>query len=106
MIFFFQAEDGIRDLYVTGVQTCALPISALDDEITRTGANAHTDRATCVRVRASTRDLVIERREHHRPAHGSRSEVRRVGKVYTLMRAFEMSIITTKRKVLSLTDQD
>src|SRR6266496_154860 len=25
--FFFQAEDGIRDLYVTGVQTCALPIS-------------------------------------------------------------------------------
>src|SRR6266496_5120568 len=30
--FFFQAEDGIRDLYVTGVQTCALPIfAALDD---------------------------------------------------------------------------
>src|SRR5690349_24579205 len=27
--FFFQAEDGIRDLYVTGVQTCALPISGL-----------------------------------------------------------------------------
>src|SRR2546428_2302425 len=26
MIFFFQAEDGIRDLNVTGVQTCALPI--------------------------------------------------------------------------------
>src|SRR6267378_6593349 len=25
-LFFFQAEDGIRDLYVTGVQTCALPI--------------------------------------------------------------------------------
>src|SRR3712207_7974336 len=27
--FFFQAEDGIRDIGVTGVQTCALPISAL-----------------------------------------------------------------------------
>src|SRR5205809_6512628 len=26
--FFFQAEDGIRDVAVTGVQTCALPISA------------------------------------------------------------------------------
>src|SRR5690606_39313172 len=25
--FFFQAEDGIRDFHVTGVQTCALPIS-------------------------------------------------------------------------------
>src|SRR2546430_12721489 len=28
MVFFFQAEDGIRDLTVTGVQTCALPIYA------------------------------------------------------------------------------
>src|SRR5256886_8865315 len=28
MFFFFQAEDGIRDLTVTGVQTCALPISS------------------------------------------------------------------------------
>src|SRR5687767_15276368 len=27
MCFFFQAEDGIRDKLVTGVQTCALPIS-------------------------------------------------------------------------------
>src|SRR2546425_6544051 len=29
--FFFQAEDGIRDKLVTGVQTCALPISARRD---------------------------------------------------------------------------
>src|SRR6266536_6379722 len=28
VFFFFQAEDGIRDPLVTGVQTCALPISA------------------------------------------------------------------------------
>src|SRR5690606_40209695 len=27
--FFFQAEDGIRDFHVTGVQTCALPIWAV-----------------------------------------------------------------------------
>src|SRR5439155_5635296 len=27
VFFFFQAEDGIRDGHVTGVQTCALPIS-------------------------------------------------------------------------------
>src|SRR5690606_40986747 len=26
VLFFFQAEDGIRDFHVTGVQTCALPI--------------------------------------------------------------------------------
>src|SRR5690606_40770885 len=35
--FFFQAEDGIRDFHVTGVQTCALPIlicrSAVDSTV-------------------------------------------------------------------------
>src|SRR5256885_4763568 len=30
VVFFFQAEDGIRDYKVTGVQTCALPISFMD----------------------------------------------------------------------------
>src|SRR2546426_7950582 len=30
IFFFFQAEDGIRDYKVTGVQTCALPISPLE----------------------------------------------------------------------------
>src|SRR5690606_39593938 len=29
LVFFFQAEDGIRDFHVTGVQTCALPISII-----------------------------------------------------------------------------
>src|SRR5687767_1832348 len=28
LVFYFQAEDGIRDKLVTGVQTCALPISS------------------------------------------------------------------------------
>src|SRR2546430_3152669 len=32
IFFFFQAEDGIRDLTVTGVQTCALPICIRQDE--------------------------------------------------------------------------
>src|SRR5438034_2357351 len=31
LFFFFQAEDGIRDHCVTGVQTCALPIFAMDE---------------------------------------------------------------------------
>src|SRR2546427_12313384 len=39
--FFFQAEDGIRDLTVTGVQTCALPISGC----TASGCGGHPDRA-------------------------------------------------------------
>src|SRR2546430_7741258 len=32
-VFFFQAEDGIRDLTVTGVQTCALPIYRHSDVV-------------------------------------------------------------------------
>src|SRR2546427_4385271 len=38
--FFFQAEDGIRDLTVTGVQTCALPISSGDGGVRRLKHNA------------------------------------------------------------------
>src|SRR5690606_16509210 len=36
--FFFQAEDGIRDFHVTGVQTCALPISARSSRAVVAGA--------------------------------------------------------------------
>src|SRR5687767_15198413 len=38
--FFFQAEDGIRDKLVTGVQTCALPISALASLVVKAAAFA------------------------------------------------------------------
>src|SRR5437879_6929171 len=38
IVFFFQAEDGIRDTSVTGVQTCALPIS--DARVVRGGTPA------------------------------------------------------------------
>src|SRR2546427_12620257 len=37
LFFFFQAEDGIRDLTVTGVQTCALPISRWTCSLRREG---------------------------------------------------------------------
>src|SRR5215208_2939410 len=37
--FFFQAEDGIRDGHVTGVQTCAIPISSLSP-ISRAASDA------------------------------------------------------------------
>src|SRR5260370_26925618 len=40
--FFFQAEDGIRDSSVTGVQTCALPISRGKDTNTVSKKSART----------------------------------------------------------------
>src|SRR5690348_18025573 len=51
-IFFFQAEDGIRDGRVTGVQTCALPIS-----LPETSARLlHPDRATDGGIRSLPAD--------------------------------------------------
>src|SRR2546427_8466616 len=56
--FFFQAEDGIRDLTVTGVQTCALPIySALAGKTKVTGFNIELfDNGTLKSVNAHAED--------------------------------------------------
>src|SRR5207245_3740024 len=63
IFFFFQAEDGIRDATVTGVQTCALPILA---PWSRNG------RRTKPSVAPTSRMIAISRLR--------RSEERRVGK--------------------------
>src|SRR2546422_6871954 len=47
VVFFFQAEDGIRDVAVTGVQTCALPICAAG---LRTASTKRSRRRTKSRV--------------------------------------------------------
>src|SRR5215211_2313825 len=52
--FFFQAEDGIRDHCVTGVQTCALPICWVDRLATRLGVSAATLRSALQDVRDAT----------------------------------------------------
>ena len=44
ILFFFQAEDGIRDHCVTGVQTCALPILRLVEYLIEEIPTAHTIR--------------------------------------------------------------
>src|SRR5207244_6156027 len=67
VIFFFQAEDGIRDDLVTGVQTCALPIS-----IWLVTSGSGTRRATSLSATTACRFGM-------RPSR-SRSEERRVGK--------------------------
>src|SRR5690606_40256516 len=41
-VFFFQAEDGIRDFHVTGVQTCALPIFSAEEIAWHTEAIARS----------------------------------------------------------------
>src|SRR5256885_11718113 len=86
LFFFFQAEDGIRDYKVTGVQTCALPISGrdrgvggedagaftrnVDDQQFETRGGAGLERTACVNVPSP---LVGQ-------SNAVRSEERRVGK--------------------------
>src|SRR5437762_11653579 len=76
MNFFFQAEDGIRDTSVTGVQTCALPISEGGDVI---GANEAVSRQDALRMMTS----MAARFSFDEKTRGSietRSEERRVGR--------------------------
>src|SRR5689334_24686913 len=82
--FFFQAEDGIRDGTVTGVQTCALPISdaghILDEQVPA-GDEAH-DRELDLGAFALEHlaDVLDDALRDPRAFRRGRSEERRVGK--------------------------
>src|SRR2546430_8538453 len=86
--FFFQAEDGIRDLTVTGVQTCALPILIAQKSgkvinvasvLGQVGLPGYTVYgATKGGIIALTRALGVEWARHN--IQVNRSEERRVGK--------------------------
>src|SRR2546429_1442877 len=87
LFFFFQAEDGIRDVAVTGVQTCALPISRCQ----RTSRVERHDQSLSGNGYANPGQVrLASRRTGHAgtaaalrlalPHPGARSEERRVGK--------------------------
>src|SRR2546430_4449058 len=82
--FFFQAEDGIRDLTVTGVQTCALPISSRDDDLVVELLRAQCDQvrmAVALRVELPAGPDQASHLGSGEPAlRRRRSEERRVGK--------------------------
>src|SRR5438309_5397236 len=77
VFFFFQAEDGIRDGTVTGVQTCALPISARSHGAV--GAEIEL-RAVVRHVRESVKGKRRVEGGIGPAGVGERSEERRVGK--------------------------
>src|SRR5690606_40012190 len=87
--FFFHAEDGIRDFHVTGVQTCALPISniaalALGKKVSvaETPADAESSKNALVPATVGSHLYVTSRSVSAMLAETSkaRSEERRVGK--------------------------
>src|SRR5690625_7483119 len=69
LLSFFQAEDGIRGGHVTGVQTCALPISAAHE----------LESATDQRLIESENHFEGDRMGHGQARFTDRSEERRVG---------------------------
>src|SRR5205823_9360701 len=88
-VFFFQAEDGIRDKLVTGVQTCALPIlveAAQVVALTMLRARLGADAAARLRLGLVMGLLeggpsaVRTARQLNLEGHVLRSEERRVGK--------------------------
>src|SRR5687768_18461302 len=79
LYFFFQAEDGIRDVAVTGVQTCALPISAAGR--TASWRRAQVDIRRGRRALRTVFQSTTPRDRSLHPRNSSRrSEERRVGK--------------------------
>src|SRR3712207_8709770 len=87
MLFFFQAEDGIRDIGVTGVQTCALPISAGVIEVEQVVVLDALEHGPARSVLVSEVERVPQPVEVHAGAAAPggfgddlRSEERRVGK--------------------------
>src|SRR6266853_283153 len=69
LLFFYQAEDGIRDLTVTGVQTCALPI--LRPAGSPRWLVAVRDQDAAVRARGPAKIGLRWSRERKVPPHGT-----------------------------------
>src|SRR5690606_39295466 len=96
--FFFQAEDGIRDFHVTGVQTCALPISSA--RVSRLeSAVRYRSMARSGRPSARSQSATTARWESRPDIR--RSEERRVGKECG-SRWMDSSICKTHNKQLSV----
>src|SRR5690606_39654659 len=83
-VFFFQAEDGIRDFHVTGVQTCALPIYAGRGREARPPSPRSRDGPLPFPGGRSWRGFLARQGLENVPdsglLHAPRSEERRVGK--------------------------
>src|SRR5690606_41193352 len=75
IFFFFQAEDGIRDFHVTGVQTCALPISTRSKQALRTPRprSEHHDSAKNRRARSP----FVPANPRYAPGAGDNARIRR-----------------------------
>src|SRR2546429_6737483 len=80
VVFFFQAEDGIRDVAVTGVQTCALPIYTEQPPDSAAELGIIQERPEQHRERQEQADREVREAPSRLDPGWRRSEERRVGK--------------------------
>src|SRR5690606_40724492 len=103
-LFFFQAEDGIRDFHVTGVQTCALPISSpseVENSVTKEIEDAISSLENVEAIKSTSQEsfsiIVIQLKQGtdvdlSLQDAQRRSEERRVGKEGTYVRQAKLYV--------------
>src|SRR5438093_13028263 len=93
-LFFFQAEDGIRDWSVTGVQTCALPIWRQEREI------GPMEEAAARRAVIRARRMELVRRPERTPPFGARrARTCRIPGDHSSRRVIEIAQVHTERRI-------
>src|SRR3712207_1725648 len=103
IFFFFQAEDGIRDIGVTGVQTCALPICELHDVVLQDLMYALQSLQVARRMPEANRDEEMSRQVEalKRAVEGLREAVYEL----RLQSAQEQPLVRTLESIVELNRQ-
>src|SRR2546422_4661747 len=99
--FFFQAEDGIRDVAVTGVQTCALPISSrreVSDPWSASGSPSTPNSISWRRIQTSWRCS-------HKPAGPRRGQDRKSTRLNSSHGYISYAVFCLKKKKRHRSDQ-
>src|SRR5205085_5021034 len=87
VFFFFQAEDGIRDLTVTGVQTCALPIFSVLEPVRRIHARSDFVRRLQQWPRGYPGDFETVEYLCHGRSHAESGTIQDICETYSLTRS-------------------
>src|SRR3989442_13331896 len=94
--FFFQAEDGIRDADVTGVQTCALPISQL--RLSASSNAMASDRAIAPATAPATAPVFLSPNDSRTPTRTASARA-----YFQAARAAALTVVRNRRSSKSLT---
>src|SRR3712207_7325336 len=98
--FFFQAEDGIRDIGVTGVQTCALPIYKLPDFVLGFGGGRSVDIAKMTAFRIGRPFLSVPTSASHDGISSPFVSIRGTNKPHSIRANTPIGVVADTRLML------